>query len=111
MRYAKDTETGEIGIERDDGLCCFKTYAISRFSPQKRKLIFSNDIEDLYDAYVIERNGKRTYYKKSQFAKLSHRYLQLDIKEGKLKAYAATWHGGGLRYVASMNEEGYFKLI
>ena len=68
-------------------------------------------LEDVVDAYVVEKAGTYTTYKVRDFEKMSHRLLRADIIAGVKYVYAGIWVVGecdepNLKIVAQMNDEG-----
>lgn len=105
MKYIRTKE--ELGIEREDGVCCFKTWVAYADSPLKKDWLYADTIEELCDEWVFFDNESKPHYKSQEpegiwilGASLYTDSLRLGIFTDK-----------GLIYVAKMNKKGEFELL
>lgn len=106
MKYIRTKE--ELGIERDDGTCCFKTWVAHANSPLKKDWLYADTIEELCDAYVmVDLDKESTPTFDTCKISLQNGY---EINE-EYAIYGAIWTDKGLIYVAKMNDKGELELL
>lgn len=103
MRYIRTKD--ELGIEREDGTCYFRTWAANSNSPLKKDWLYANTIEELCDELVIVFKDKR------HWLVCDYETEWESVKEKTECIYGAIWTDKGLIYVAKMNEKGELELI
>ena len=105
MKYIRTKE--ELGIEREDGVCCFRTWVANADSPLKKDWLYADTIEELCDEFVIADVEHKCWERVFKPA------LELVLKdyEKPYEVYGAIWTNKGLIYVAKMNEKGELELL
>ena len=98
----------ELGIERDDGVCCFRTWAANSNSPLKEDWLYADTIEELCDEFVVVETGIGQHINYTKMEWLSHEGV---VGSPTCKVYGAIWTDKGLIYVAKMNHKGELELL
>ena len=114
MKYIRTKD--ELGIESEDGTCCFRTWAANSNSPLKEDWLYADTIEELSDCCVCF--IKDEYQPYICPVKDIEHLRKLEQFGGKIKTnrvykkvYLAIWTDKGLIYVAYMNEKGVLELL
>lgn len=109
MKYIRTKE--ELGIEREDGVCCFRTWVAHADSPLKKDWLYANTIEELCDDFVVifKEGDKLLTYGDLERAK-DFFYGYTGLRRMKC-IYGAIWTDKGLIYVAKMNDKGELELL
>ena len=97
MKYIRTKD--ELGIEKEDGTCCFRIWAASSNSPLKKDWLYADTIEELCDEFVF---NETLIYDETEMKWL--------VSQG-CEVYGCIWTDKGLIYVAKMNEKGELELL
>lgn len=118
MRYIRTKD--ELGIEREDGTCCFKTWIAYFNSSLKEDWLYADTIEELCDGFWWEDD----FYKDPIF--MPNHYIVLERVKAwedsdkelltnefaRISIYASIYvKGKGWVHVAKMNDKGEFELL
>ena len=110
MKYVRTKE--ELGIEREDGTCCFKNWVAYFNSSLKEDWLYADTIEELCDSEVIVWNDSTPSIWNKFLTKQEFEHLYSSFQRKKIIAvYGAIWTYKGLIYVAKINDKGKLELL
>ena len=111
MKYIRTKD--ELGIEREDGTCYFRTWVAYFSSSLKKDWQYADTIEELCDAFVYDFIGDdlKIYHDQCIYNKDLNQwegaYGLFTLKPEQVKTIkGAIWTDKGLIYVAQLNDKG-----